>query len=202
MWLRWSPMKVTSDEISSAAAIVALASAIFTGISLRWAKQSADAAGRSATAAEQSAGTSKKSLDLQAGLDTPESPPRLTGAVKLRPGGPRDLVITLDSDRALTSMDVSLAENAGIWFIPYAPGVHPEPPDFIGTRSFRAFTFDLATGRPAGLQPHSSAQWGVTLADGDHPPATLRITADCRGEGDLRWPAVEVIAHVDPARHL
>jgi hypothetical protein len=195
-----SAMRLTPDEIASASAVVALASAIFTGLSLRWVRQSAAAAKRAATAAEQSAAADQGSLALQSGQDTAGSKPRLTAAVKLRPGGPRDLVITLNSGRALTSMDVSLPENQDIWFIPGTPGIHPEPPEFTARRSFRAFAFDTGTGLPAGLLPGRSVEWSVTLADRDHPPADLRVEADCHGENDLHWPEVVVIAPVDPAR--
>jgi len=192
-------MKITTaDWISIAAGAVALVSAIFTGIGLRWAKQSARAAQTAATAAQQSANADQQAVQLQSGQDTPGSAPRFAGAVKRQPGGNKELVLTLKSPRELTGMDVSVTEAAGIWFIPGTPGVHPEPPEFIGLRSFRAFAFDLGTSQPAGLQPGQSVQWAVKLKVTSKPPATLNVEADCRdGEGH-QWPAVSVSALVDP----
>jgi hypothetical protein len=192
----------TADWISIAAGVVALASAIFTGLGLRWAKKSAKAAETSATAAQQQVSAAQDTLKEQSGQETQGSVPRLIGAVKRRAGGNRDLVITLNSDRALTSMDVSVTEGQGIWFIPITPGVHPEPPEFLGQRSFRAFAFELGTGQPAGLQPKESVQWGVALADKNNPPATVVVEADCRGADGQHWPAVSVPAPVDREPNL
>jgi hypothetical protein len=192
-------MKVTANEISSAAAVVALLSALFTGVSLRWAKRSADAAGRAADAAEVSAGTDKESLALQKGQELAGSAPRLSGAVKRGPGGDRKLVITLKSDVALTAMDVSVTEGQGITFIPLAPGVYPSQD---AGRSFRAFAFNLAaTDQPAGLEPKQSMEWGVRLDNPAKVPATLRVEADCRA-GDVHWPPVPIDAPVDPNPRL
>jgi hypothetical protein len=199
--LAHSAMKLTADEISIAAGVVALASAAFTGIGLKWARQSAAAAKTSADAATTSAAAAVGSLAVQTGQETENSPPRLSGAVKRQSAGIWNLVITLDSDRALTGMDVSVAENQGIWFPPGAPGVYPEPPEFTGLRSFKAFAFDLyTTHKPAGLQPQQAVKWGVMMANENQPPATLRVEANCRGEGGKNWPTVTVTAPVDPAK--
>lgn len=193
-------MKITTaDWISIAAGLVALVSAIFTGMGLRWAKRSATAAQTSATAAQQSASADQQALQMQSGQETSGSAPRLAGAVKRPLGGiGGELVITLNSDRALAGMDVSVSEREGIWFAPGAYGVYPEPPEFRGQRSFRAFAFDLWTHEPAGLQPRQSVTWGVMMADDRNPPATMRVEADCRDAEGQRWPAVIVPAPVDP----
>jgi hypothetical protein len=38
------------------------------------------------------------------------------------------------------------------------------------------------------------------MADENHPPAILRVEANCRGDGGKNWPAVIVLAPVDPAK--
>jgi hypothetical protein len=185
-------MKVTANEISSAAAVVALLSAGFTGLGLRWAR-------RAAKAAEVSAGTDKESLALQKkGQELAASAPRLSGAVKRGPGGDRKLVITLKSGVALTAMDVSVTEGQGIAFIPQAPGVYASQD---GIRSFQAFAFNPASGEPAGLQPKQPMEWAVKMDNPGKGPATLRVEADCHA-GDLHWSDVTIDARVDPEPRL
>jgi hypothetical protein len=185
-------MKVTANEISSAAAVVALLSAGFTGLGLRWAR-------RAAKAAEVSAGTDKESLALQKkGQELAASAPRLSGAVKRGPGGDRKLVITLKSDVALTAMDLSVTEGQGVAFIPLAPGVYPSED---AVRSFRAFAFNQANREPAGLEPKQPMEWAVRMDNPAKAPATLHVEADCRA-GELHWPDVTIKALVDPEPQL
>lgn len=189
MWV----VRLTPDEIASAAVVVAAVSAVYAGISARSAKRSEKAASRSAGAAERSAAAAESSLALDRDRALKDRRPQLTGIVKRLTGGSRELVITLESDEALTRVDLSITRDHGICFIKGAKGVRaPDPGE---AAALRAFAYD-ASGEPAGLQPRQSATWPVMVAD--KAARTLLVEAECQGEHGRHWRSVAVKAPVQP----
>jgi hypothetical protein len=176
-------MMVTANEIASAAVVVALASAVYAGVSAR-------AARRSAAAAEES-------LQIEREQHLRASKPTLSGQLRLLTGGRRELIITLESDEALTGMDIWISPDQGVRFHGQ-PGVHPPPPG--EPVPYRAFAYDTE-GKPGGLRPRQSMTWPV-LAPGRIPPI-VKVEADCRADRGMRWNPVLIEARLtqtDPTR--
>lgn len=179
-------MSVTPDEIASAAVVVALASAVYAGVSARAAKRSAAAA--------------EGSLQIEREQHLRASRPELSGEVRLLPGGRRELRITLDSDEPLTGMDIWISHGQNVWFHGQ-PGVHP--PAEGETVPYRAFAY-APDGRPGGLQPRQALTWPLLTARG-RIPSQVKVEADCRGERGRRWNSVFIEARLvqtDPTQTI
>jgi hypothetical protein len=157
--------------ISIIAIIIAIASAVFTGISAR-------------------ADHGMLKIERQRRLD--ERHPRITTKLDGM-GTKRILNITLDSPEPLAMLDVEIAEShfyrasgeLGGWdceFNPRAYGVEvPEP----GRPALRAYSYNVRNGEPAGLSQHDSISWAMNTKK---RLEWVKLKVTCQGpEKDARW---------------
>lgn len=187
-------MQVTSSEISSVSVAVAAAGVVIASASWITARRAAAQAAKSADAAQRSAGAAEEAVAIQGAQLLRETRPRLSGRVARLMGGSRQLIIALETDEPLASVDVWIPPDQGPCFITGAAGVRD--PGEGEPVTFRAYAYDAVTGQPSGLQPRQQVAWPLKT-----PPAralpVLRIEADCTGAHGQRWPHVLIEAEVD-----
>jgi hypothetical protein len=180
-------MDIASLIIAFGALAVSGASAWYVRRSTRSAELSAEAADRSASAAEQT-------LAIETGRRHDQRRPHLTGAVTSPDGGNTyQLVVTLNSDDApLSALDVAIRPGQGVTFQRNFSGVVPTGGS--EAECLRAFAY-TQTNQPAGLQPGESISWWATVAQKHQ--STIKVDAECQAPDDEAWTVV-IEAKVQP----
>jgi hypothetical protein len=164
-------MALASLLVALLALVIALASAVY--------------ARRQAAASE-----GVLSIERQRRLD--ERRPRFSGAVERIEQGAVRLVVTLESNEALSKAEFNIAPGQGISFDRNELGVHSVEPGDV-PRS--AFSYSLR-GEPIGMKPRSSMAWKVNLAQ--HHTDSLRLEVACSDFAGERWDSVLIEAPVEP----
>jgi hypothetical protein len=166
---------------------VALASLLVALLALVIALASAAYARRQAAASE-----GVLSIEQQRRLD--ERRPRFSGAVERIEQGVVRLVVTLESDEALSKAEFNIVPGQGISFDRNELGVHPVE---SGGVSRVAFSYGLRpAGEPIGMKPRSSMAWKVKLAE-NHVD-TLRLEVACSDLAGEQWDSILIEAPVEP----
>lgn len=160
-----------------ASLIVAIGALAVSGASVWYARRSTRSAELSAEAADRSATAAEQTLAIETGRRHDQRRPHLTGAVTSPDGGRTyQLVVTLDSnDPPLSALDVAIRPGQGVKFQRNFSGVVPTG----GSEAdcLRAFAYNQ-TNQPAGLQPGESISWWATVAQ-KHPSA-IKLDGDCQ----------------------
>jgi hypothetical protein len=178
-------MNIASFIISIVAVVVSVGSVIYARIS--------------ASAAQRSAGASEGALAIERDRRLEERRPKLSSKIESSEQQGR-LQITLNSEEPLAGLDVVMSDwrfgsqqhqRQGGWDVEFNPrvvGVVVPPP---GEPALRAFCYDPIGHGPAGLNPHQSITWAVSVKEHFE---MLRLDVACHGAAGERW---DIVLHAE-----
>ena len=176
---------MTALILSILAIVISVASAVFTAVSA--------AAHRRTAAAEEGVLSIERERRLE------ERRPRVSVVLDGR-GRQRPLRLTLDSEEALTGVDVEMIEShfygpklsqqhAG-WDCEFNPRVYGVVVPRPGEPATHAYSYSPFTGERHGLNPHESISWAVNTKD---RLEWVRLRVLCHGPQGEQWSLVVTV---------